>query len=685
GELLLSQKKEDKEILSDDESDAPSTVPLEDGVSLQYISAYPAVQSMFHSSLVSFSKAHSEVFPSSALSTDAYPFVCTHLPSLNDSASTALRCNPILLQLFPSLYTRASAHIPCTLRIGSAVEIYKDPPSLDSLDKKQEASHHFSPFMNLVDAFCGDPWERDTSSGIDALLLTGEPPLQLDINCLSLERMSEEEIFSAIRAFPGPPVSGFGGSHLDWLLGQQQLDITPRTRGINGTGYCSGNLFIQELQKMRLQQSNYWTESSAHAAAYVQKSSLGYLLQDFDLRREHSASPQIAPRLHLDESLLRGRDASLLSRYLPSGRGGFVNATNERNSLPGSPLVEGRNGKHSGERVSHFLLEDRRNPHSAERGSFPIFTQRGRSWRGRSGRRPSLSGRGGRGKAAPLCSKSLRGAIPCRPTKLPKGRRRRGGRGIKRSVPSLHPMTTRVLPIKVESATTKRTVAPSDPPESSEIIPKKEFPMYRTNFSQEESSGGGGLPTGVYFDASRQLWRCQWRENGRFKTKGFSLAHYDSLVEALRAAINFRCHVGGIDIRNEWFEPSFALQYASKGNPRRRGMHGGLHKRSRTPAERPERQQSCSETVTSQDPPLSINENRTTLQSGGRNSNDASHLRANTVEGDISPLSQGLSSVVRTTGCILDSLDADTARVGALMSEAEEIPTQGSGNSSSPE
>ncbi|GBE61520.1 transcription factor with AP2 domain-containing protein [Babesia ovata] len=67
----------------------------------------------------------------------------------------------------------------------------------------------------------------------------------------------------------------------------------------------------------------------------------------------------------------------------------------------------------------------------------------------------------------------------------------------------------------------------------------------------------GPLPIGVYFDASRKLWRCQWRENGKFRTKGFSLGHYSSLCEARRACILFRCQVGNMPVQPEWLNPNY--------------------------------------------------------------------------------------------------------------------------------
>ncbi|CDI75415.1 hypothetical protein, conserved [Eimeria praecox] len=68
-------------------------------------------------------------------------------------------------------------------------------------------------------------------------------------------------------------------------------------------------------------------------------------------------------------------------------------------------------------------------------------------------------------------------------------------------------------------------------------------------------SGGGGnssTPTGVYLDVARKLWRCQWRENGRFKTKSFPLNQYKTLKEARRACVVFRCLMGGWEVQPAW-------------------------------------------------------------------------------------------------------------------------------------
>ncbi|KEP65828.1 UNVERIFIED_CONTAM: AP2 domain transcription factor AP2XI-4 [Hammondia hammondi] len=73
------------------------------------------------------------------------------------------------------------------------------------------------------------------------------------------------------------------------------------------------------------------------------------------------------------------------------------------------------------------------------------------------------------------------------------------------------------------------------------------------------------LPTGVYFDASRKLWRCQWRENGRFKTKGFSLNVYKTLKEARRACVVYRCLMGGWEVDPRWLGPDDDEQDNSGG------------------------------------------------------------------------------------------------------------------------
>ncbi|AFZ81037.1 hypothetical protein BEWA_004450 [Theileria equi strain WA] len=65
------------------------------------------------------------------------------------------------------------------------------------------------------------------------------------------------------------------------------------------------------------------------------------------------------------------------------------------------------------------------------------------------------------------------------------------------------------------------------------------------------------VPTGVYFDVTRKLWRCQWKENGKFKTKGFSLGHHNTLADARHACILFRCQIGNMAIMPEWLSPNY--------------------------------------------------------------------------------------------------------------------------------
>lgn len=64
--------------------------------------------------------------------------------------------------------------------------------------------------------------------------------------------------------------------------------------------------------------------------------------------------------------------------------------------------------------------------------------------------------------------------------------------------------------------------------------------------------GNSSTPTGVYLDVARKLWRCQWRENGRFKTKSFPLNQYKTLKEARRACVIFRCLMGGWEVQPAW-------------------------------------------------------------------------------------------------------------------------------------
>ncbi|KAL8451596.1 hypothetical protein Emag_002639 [Eimeria magna] len=73
--------------------------------------------------------------------------------------------------------------------------------------------------------------------------------------------------------------------------------------------------------------------------------------------------------------------------------------------------------------------------------------------------------------------------------------------------------------------------------------------------SSGRAGGGGGnssTPTGVYLDVARKLWRCQWRENGRFKTKSFPLNQYKTLKEARKACVIFRCLMGGWEVQPAW-------------------------------------------------------------------------------------------------------------------------------------
>ncbi|CAD2087329.1 transcription factor with AP2 domain(s), putative [Plasmodium vinckei brucechwatti] len=92
-------------------------------------------------------------------------------------------------------------------------------------------------------------------------------------------------------------------------------------------------------------------------------------------------------------------------------------------------------------------------------------------------------------------------------------------------------------------------------------------PLYHSNKVESNVSGNnnndtslipmGPLPTGVYFDSARKLWRCQWKENGKFKTKGFSLIHYNTLEEARKQCILYRCDVGNIPVKSEWLNPVY--------------------------------------------------------------------------------------------------------------------------------
>lgn len=91
--------------------------------------------------------------------------------------------------------------------------------------------------------------------------------------------------------------------------------------------------------------------------------------------------------------------------------------------------------------------------------------------------------------------------------------------------------------------------------------------LYHSNKVESNTNGNnnndpslipmGPLPTGVYFDSARKLWRCQWKENGKFKTKGFSLIHYNTLEEARKQCIIYRCDVGNIPVKSEWLNPVY--------------------------------------------------------------------------------------------------------------------------------
>lgn len=46
--------------------------------------------------------------------------------------------------------------------------------------------------------------------------------------------------------------------------------------------------------------------------------------------------------------------------------------------------------------------------------------------------------------------------------------------------------------------------------------------------------------TGVYFDVSRAMWRCQWKERGRLRSKGFPIQKFGDSDEAWRACVSYR-------------------------------------------------------------------------------------------------------------------------------------------------
>ncbi|PHJ20559.1 ap2 domain transcription factor ap2viii-4, partial [Cystoisospora suis] len=81
----------------------------------------------------------------------------------------------------------------------------------------------------------------------------------------------------------------------------------------------------------------------------------------------------------------------------------------------------------------------------------------------------------------------------------------------------------------------------------------------------------GELPTGVYFDVARRLWRCQWREDGRLKSSGFSLKQYKTLEEAREACILYKCAVTNTPVNPAWLVPQYIpASKASKRNLRHR-------------------------------------------------------------------------------------------------------------------
>ncbi|CRG93235.1 transcription factor with AP2 domain(s), putative [Plasmodium gallinaceum] len=94
---------------------------------------------------------------------------------------------------------------------------------------------------------------------------------------------------------------------------------------------------------------------------------------------------------------------------------------------------------------------------------------------------------------------------------------------------------------------------------SNNLSNAKNYSMYNKNDVNNEDVliPMGPLPTGVYFDSARKLWRCQWKENGKFKTKGFSLIHYNTLEEARKQCIIYRCEVGNIPVKSEWLNPIY--------------------------------------------------------------------------------------------------------------------------------
>ncbi|KYK71289.1 AP2 domain protein [Toxoplasma gondii TgCatPRC2] len=88
----------------------------------------------------------------------------------------------------------------------------------------------------------------------------------------------------------------------------------------------------------------------------------------------------------------------------------------------------------------------------------------------------------------------------------------------------------------------------------------------------------GALPTGVYFDVARRLWRCQWREDGRLKSSGFSLKHYKTLEAARAACILYKCAMTNTRVDPAWMVPEYIpLSMASKRLVKQRHQAAGLH------------------------------------------------------------------------------------------------------------
>ncbi|PFH31058.1 hypothetical protein BESB_032550 [Besnoitia besnoiti] len=88
----------------------------------------------------------------------------------------------------------------------------------------------------------------------------------------------------------------------------------------------------------------------------------------------------------------------------------------------------------------------------------------------------------------------------------------------------------------------------------------------------------GALPTGVYFDVARRLWRCQWREDGKLKSSGFSLKHYKTLEAARAACILYKCAVTNTPVDPAWLVPEYIpMSMASKRLMKHRQQSGNLH------------------------------------------------------------------------------------------------------------